>query len=72
MVASRRFAVVCTCVSANCDIRQAWIFLLIAFPEIKLQEERESVYSKAVVKCLYCERFAGKFDVDSNRNLLLI
>ena len=32
-------------------------------PGIKLQEE--SVYSKADVICLYCERFAGKFDVDS-------
>ena len=66
MVASRCFAVVCRCVPAICDIRQAKIFLFIVSPGIKLQEER--VYSKAVVICLYCERFAGKFDVDSSRN----
>ena len=48
---------------ANCDIRQANTSLFIVSPGIKLQEE--SVYSKAVVICLYCERFAGKFDVDS-------
>ena len=30
--------------------------------------QEESVYSKAAVICLYCERFVGKFDVDSNRN----
>ena len=53
----------CRCVPANCDIRQAKTFLFIVSPRIKLQEE--SVYSKAVVICLYCERFAGKFDVDS-------
>ena len=66
MVASRSFAVVCRCVHANCDIRQAKTFLFIVSPGIKLQEG--SVYSKAVVICLYCERFAGKFDVDSSRN----
>ena len=66
MVASRSFAVVCRCVPANCDIRQAKTFLFIVSPGIKLQEE--SVYSKAVVIRLYCERFAGKFDVDSSRN----
>ena len=48
------------------DIRQVKTFLFIVSPGIKLQEE--SVYSKAVVICLYCERFAGKFDVDSSRN----
>ena len=53
----------CRCVPANCDIRQAKAFLFIVSPGIKLQEG--SVYSKAVVICLYCERFAGKFDVDS-------
>ena len=63
MVASRSFAVVCRCVPANCDILQAKTFLFIVSPGIKLQEE--SVYSKADVICLYCERFAGKFDVDS-------
>ena len=62
MVASRSFAVVCRCVPANCDILQAKTFLFIVSPGIKLQEE--SVYSKADVICLYCERFAGKFDVD--------
>ena len=56
----------CRCVPANCDIRQAMTFLFIVSPGIKLQEE--SVYSKAVVICLYCERFAGKFYVDSSRN----
>ena len=56
----------CRCVPANCDIRQAKTFLFIVSPGIKLQEE--SVYSKAVVICLYCEIFAGKFDVDSSRN----
>ena len=53
----------CRCVPANCDILQAKTFLFIVSPGIKLQEE--SVYSKADVICLYCERFAGKFDVDS-------
>ena len=53
----------CRCVPANCDILQAKTFLFIVSPVIKLQEE--SVYSKADVICLYCERFAGKFDVDS-------
>ena len=66
MVASRSFAVVCRCMPANCNIRQAKTFLFIVFPGIKLQEE--SVYSITVVICLYCERFAGKFDVDSSRN----
>ena len=56
----------CRCVPANCDIRQAKTFLFIVSPGITLQEE--SVYSKAVVICLYCEIFAGKFDVDSSRN----
>ena len=56
----------CRCVPANCDIRQAKTFLFIVSPGITLQEE--SVYSKAVVICLYCERFAGKFIVDSSRN----
>ena len=56
----------CRCVPANCDIRQSKTFLFIVSPGIKLQEE--SVNSKAVVICLYCERFAGKFDVDSSRN----
>ena len=50
----------------HCDIRQAKTFLFIVSPGIQLQEG--SVYSKAVVICLYCERFAGKFDVDSSRN----
>ena len=54
----------CCCVPANCDIRQSKTFLFIVSPGIKLQEE--SVNSKAVVICLYCERFAGKFDVDSS------
>ena len=58
MVASRSVAVVCRCVPANCNIRQAKTFLFIVSPGIKLQEE--SVYSKAVVVCLYCERSAGK------------
>ena len=62
MVASRSFAVVCHCVPANCDIRQAKTYLFIVSPGIKLQEA--SVYAKAVVICLYCERSAGKFDVD--------
>ena len=66
MVASRSFAVVCRRVPANCDIRQANTFLFIVSPGIKLQEE--SVYSKAVVICLYCERFASNFDVDISRN----
>ena len=67
MVTSRSFAVVvCRSVTANCDIRQAKTFIFIASPGIKLQEE--SVYSKAVVLCLYCEIFACKFDVDSSRN----
>ena len=57
---------VCRCVPANCDIRQAKTFLFIVSPGIELQEG--SVYSTAVVICLYCERFAGKFDVDSSRN----
>ena len=52
----------CRCVPANCDIRQAKTYLFIVSPGIKLQEE--SVYSKAVVICLYFERFAGKLDVD--------
>ena len=56
----------CRCVPANCDIRQAKTFLFIVSPWVKLQEE--SVYSKAVVICLCCERFAGKFDVDNSRN----
>ena len=53
----------CRCAPANCDIRQAKTFLFIVSPRITSQEE--SVYSKAAVICLYCERFAGKFDVDS-------
>ena len=62
MVASRSFAVVCRCVPANCDIRQAKTFLFIVSP-------RKRVYiQKAAVIFLYCERFAGKFDVDSSRN----
>ena len=56
----------CRCFPAICDIRRAKTFIFIVSPGIQLQEE--SVYSKAVVICLYCERFAGKFDVDSSRN----
>ena len=62
----RGFLLLCDAVSLRIAIFVAKTFLFIVSPGIKLQEG--SVYSKAVVICLYCERFAGKFDVDSSRN----
>ena len=63
------FAEFCCCVPlCPCELgySSSKDIFIIVFPGITLQEE--SVYSKDVVIRLYCERFAGKFDVDSSRN----
>ena len=63
------FAEFCCCVPlCPCELRYSSSkdISFHRFPGDKVAG-RECIF-KAVMICLYCERFAGKFDVDSSRN----